>query len=423
MGELKKDIKEGITLHIIPTKNFKTNLLAVFLTVPLERKNVTLDTLLTLVLRRGSKSMPTQEEISKKLEEMYGASFDCGIEKTGDNHVLKFYLESLNDEYLPQKQDLLKESINTLFSIIWDPLTENGTFKRDYVEAEKQNLKQIIEGKIDNKAVYALERCIEEMYQDKPYGLYKYGYIEDLEKINEKNLYDYYQTFMEHTKIDIFLSGNIDESAEKEIKNSEEIQKLKERKAKFVVNNEETEKKEKVEVKEVEEKMDIAQGKLVMGLAIHDNTPESRYPALVYNAILGGTANSKLFQNVREKASLAYTASSAYVRQKNNVFIRCGIEVENYKKAIDIINKQLEDMKSGNFSEEDMKNAKNFIEEMIEGITDEQDTEISYYLGQELSGHTMNFNQYKEAVDKVKKEDVVNLANQITTEMIYFLRN
>lgn len=423
MGEKKETVKEGITLHVIETENFKTNLLAVFLTVPLTRENVTLDTLLTLVLRRGSTLMPTQEEISKNLENMYGASFDCGIEKTGDNHVLKFYLESLNDEFLPERQNLLKESMDKLFDIIFHPVLQDGHFKEDYVEAEKENLKQIIEGKIDNKSFYALERCIEEMYKEKPYGLYKYGYIEDLANIDAKNLYEHYQTLLEKAKIDIFVSGDLQDDVMKEIAENEQIKSLKPRQAHFIVNNEQTETKEKTEVKKLEEKMNIAQGKLVMGLAIHDNSEDSRYPALVYNAILGGTANSKLFQNVREKESLAYTASSGYLRQKNNIFIRCGIEVDNYQKAVDIINKQLEDMKKGAFSEEDISNAKNFIIETIQGITDEQDTEISYYLGQELSGHHVDFEGYEKAIQNVTKQDVMNLANQITTEMIYFLRN
>ena len=101
MKEKKIQIKEGITLHYILTNKFKNNMLAVFLTTPLDRKTVTWNSLLTAVLRRGTKTMPSQEKISENLEKMYGASFDCGVEKTGDNQVLKFYMESLNNEFLP----------------------------------------------------------------------------------------------------------------------------------------------------------------------------------------------------------------------------------------------------------------------------------------------------------------------------------
>lgn len=170
----------------IETNKFKTNLIAVFLTTPLTRENVTKDALITAILRRGSKNLPSQNEISKKLEEMYGGEFDCGIEKTGDNHVIKFYLETLNDEFLPEKEELLKKSMNILFDIIFNPYVENEGFKEEYFQGEKENLKQLIEGKIDNKATYALDKCIEHMYQNEAYGLYKYGYVEDLEKCLQK---------------------------------------------------------------------------------------------------------------------------------------------------------------------------------------------------------------------------------------------
>ena len=132
--------------------------------------------------------------ISKKLEEMYGASFDCGIEKTGDNQIIKFYLETINEEFLPEQEELTKKSIDILFDIILNPLTaNNGGFKKEYFESEKQNLKQIIESKIDNKRAYSFERCIEEMFKNEPYGLYKYGYVEDLDKITPQDLYEQYK--------------------------------------------------------------------------------------------------------------------------------------------------------------------------------------------------------------------------------------
>ena len=153
MSHKKVDLKNGITLHTIDTNKFKTNIIAVFLTTQLNRENVTKNALISAILRRGSKTMPTQEEISKTLEEMYGASFDCGLDKTGDNQVLKFYIETINDNFLPnENKNLLKESIEKILDIVFNPYTENDEFKQEYVEQEKNNIKQMIEGKIDNKA-------------------------------------------------------------------------------------------------------------------------------------------------------------------------------------------------------------------------------------------------------------------------------
>jgi len=386
-----EEIKQGIKLHCIETNKFKTNLMSVIITTPLNREKVTFDAVIPAVLKRGTANLKTQEEISKKLENMYGATFDCGISKTGDNHVIKFYLESLNDNFIPQNPvgadatscpqiekmqkpvgvalqgdpqnaKILKQSIDLLLDIILKPQIEKNKFKDEYVEAEKNNIKLLIESKIDSKDQYALNRCIEEMYKGKPYGLYKYGYVEDLQKINSQNLYNYYKELIGTSKIDIYVSGELKkEEIVETVKNNENIKELKGRKPNYIVNNEQTEDKKEIEEKEIQDKMDIGQGKLVIGLDVDLNNENSKFPVSMYNVILGESATSKLFQNVREKASLAYSARSNYVRQKNNIYIRCGIEIENYEKALKIIKEQLEDMKNGKFTEEDLANSKKYM--------------------------------------------------------------
>lgn len=415
---------EGIKIHKIETNQFKTNLYAVFLATPLKRENVTKDALIAAVLRRGTKNIISQDKISKELEEMYGASFDCGIEKTGDNHIIKFYLEALNEEFLPEKEELTQKCINILLDIVTNPFVENNGFKQEYVDGEKENLKQIINGKIDNKARYSLDRCVEEMFKGEPYGLYKYGYVEDLEKITPQNLYEYYKELIKNCKIDIYYSGIFDnDNTEKIIEKRLQENNIEPRNAKYVINNEMTEKKQKSETKTVEESMDVTQGKLVLGLQIDDNNKNSRFAASVYNAILGGGANSKLFQNVREKNSLAYTASSSYIRTKNVILVHCGIDIDKYEKALETIKEQIEDMKKGNFTDKDIEDAKKLIISSVKSISAEQDTEITYDYGQELSNEHTTIKDYQQNIEQVKREQIVDIANKININTIYFLKN
>ena len=416
------EIKKGIKLHTIKTEKFKTNLIAIMLTTKLNRKNVTKNALVPAVLRRGTKNLTTQEEINKKLEEMYGASLDCGLDKTGDNQVLKFYIETVNDEFLPQEaENMLKTSLEKIFEFVFNPYLENGCFKKEYVEQEKENIKQIIDGKIDNKARYSLDRCIEEMYKDKPYGLYKYGYVEDMKNINEKNLYEYYQQLINECKIDIFVSGIIDEETENIIKNNENIIKLKDREPQY--NEPEIIAKRTEKENDVQESMDVTQGKLIIGMDLDIDDDNLRFEVMIYNSIFGGSANSKLFQNVREKASLAYTASSSYYRFKNNIFINCGIEIKNYEKALEIIKQQIEDMKKGDFTDEEVENAKKGIIASIKTIDDEQDTEITYFFSQELSKSKCNIEQYMQRISEVTKDKVVDVANKVSIDTVYFLKD
>ncbi len=419
MSYNKVILKKGITFHNINTNKFKTNLCAVFLTFPITYENATKDTLIALMLKRGSKNLKTREEITSKLAELYGAEFDCGIDKSGDNHVLKFYLESLNEEYLPKKENLLEKSMEVLLDLVFNPNIEDGKFKEEFLAQEKNHLEQIINSKIDNKAMYALNRTVEEMYEGKPYGIYKYGYVEKLQGITAQNLYEYYKDLISKCKIDIFVSGdNLD--IKEILQNNAIIKSLNDREPEYVTkgssSNENTE-------KFVEDKMDVAQGKIVIGMDLKLQSEDEKYWAQVYNTILGGSANSKLFQNVREKASLAYTVSSNYMRLKSNIFIRAGIEIENYEKALGIIKQQLQDMKDGKFSDEDIKQAKRTLIATINNIPEEQDIEISYYYGHELSGNNTTVEDYKNKIENVSRENIISVANSININTIYFLRN
>lgn len=429
MDYIKKEVKKGITLHQINTNKFKTNLIAIFLSTPLTRENVTYNAVLSSVLRRGTKNIQNQEELSKKMEEMYGAEYNCGVNKIGNDHVLKFYMETINDDFLPQEaENMLKTGIDMLCEIAFDPLVKNGGFDDEYVSQEKENVKQIIEAKKDNKAGYAAYRCLEEMYKNEPAGLYRFGYVEDMEKINPKNLYEYFLNLLKQCKIDIFVSGDLNNVDLIEIiNNNENIKKLEPRDPIYVINK--PEKRVQIEKeKYVEEKLDVTQGKLVIGYDVILDEEELKcenlkYIGMVYNAILGGSANSKLFQNVREKASLAYTVNSGYAYYCGNIFINAGIDIGNFQKTVDIIKKQIENMEKGEFSEQDIKNVKNTMISNIKSIDDEQDTEIIYFLGQELSNIKNSLEQYIEKVQDVKKSEIVDFAKNVKINMIYFLKN
>ena len=358
---------------------------------------------------------------------MYGAFFDCGLDKIGNNQVFKFYIETINDEYIPQSnEEMWKEAVNLLLEIALNPYTEQECFKEEYFEQEKKTLTQIIEGRKDNKAQYALNRCIEEMYKDEPFGLYKFGNIEDIEKIDNKQLYEYYKNLIKNCKIDIFVSGNIPDSKEIEnlIKSNENACKLEGRQAKYnpvkIENRNRKDNQEKI----VEESLEVTQGKLVLGLDINIEKEDEKYIAVVYNSILGGSANSKMFQNVREKAHLAYVASSSYLRHKNTIFINSGIEIANYEKALKIIKEQIKDMENGNFSDNDLKEAKKVITEGIKTVYDEQDSQITYCFGQEMNeNEDVSLEQYMEKIEAVTKEDVIEIAKVIEVDTIYFLRD
>lgn len=425
MNENIIELKKGIKLHLIKTDLFKTNLACVIITTPLKREKVTLNTLIPFLLKRGTMNLKTQYEINDKLDNLYGSSYDCGIDKSGDNQVIKFYMEGICDKFLSQKEDLLKQNIDLLLELVFNPLLEDNKFKQEFLDVERKNLENIIKGKIDDKDFYAFNDCIEKMYGMEGFGLYKYGYLEDVEKIDLDIISNHYFDIIKKAKIDIFVSGDFDfENLEAIVKNNENIKKLNDREPEFVLNDPIKENKKALEKpNEFIEKMNVTQGKLILGLDVLYNKPDYKYVGLMYNAILGESANSKMFQNVREKAGLAYSARSSFVRQKKNIFIRCGIEIPNYEKANEIIKVQLDDMKQGNFSDEDIENAKRYLISGIKTIETEQDSQIVYYIGQELSNVRENLEEYMEKINKVSKNEIVEFANTININSVYFLKS
>lgn len=394
----------------IETKKFKTNVYALYLTIPLTKENVTYNALIPTVLKRGCEKYNNQLEISKKLEEMYDATFGIGITKVGNNEVLKFYLESLNNNYLPNNEDLSKTSIEMLLNIVMKPYLVNGKFDDDYVEQEKENLKKVIESRKDNKDTYVTNRLLEEMFKEEPYGLYKFGNIDEIDNITSKKLYEKYKELIKNSEKYLYIVGDVEnlniESYnidEKEITISKE----------FPVKISE---KENI----VKEQMDVTQGKLVIGL----NTPNNKQEVIaLYNTILGKGANSKLFLNVREKEGLAYSAGSTYLKRNNAIIISTGIEVSKYNKAVEVIKKQLKDMEDGNITEKEMKDAKQFINAGLNLINESSENMIEYRFDKDLYNEEIDIEKYRKEIEEIKKEDIVKVAKQIKIDTIYFLGN
>ena len=408
----------------LTTNKFKNNEIAVFLEVPLRRETITKNAILPAVLKRGSANYTSQLEIGKVLENMYGASFNAGVEKTGESLILKFYIESLCDEYIKEKANLAEESIKLLFDIIFNPYVQNNSFSEEYVSQEKKNLADIINSRSDDKRVYAVNRCIEEMFKGEPYGLYKYGYAEDLKDITAKSLYEYYLKMLKECKMYVIINGKEAENITipqthydiEELKTIVDTSKKENQNQKKIEQTNHNQSEEKT----VTEELDVTQGKLMIGL---DVDSDNKFAASMYNVVLGGSANSKLFQNVREKASLAYSASSSYIRRKNAIIIKTGIELKNYEKTLSIIKAQLQDMKDGKITDDEVKSAKQLATSSLKMIPESQDETITFSLDQDMYGENLTVEEYIKKVEAVTKEQIIDVANKVKINTIYYLKD
>jgi len=418
------EISDGVTLHLIKDNKFKTNFISFSFITKLKRENITKNVLLPLVLRRGNVNLPTMKEMSKKLDDMYGASLDAKSEKKGDNISLSINIETISNEYALEDIDLLQEAINLIKDFVFNPILENGHFKDEFVNQEKETLKELINSKINDKAQYSVDRAIEEMFNKEPYGIYKYGYVEDLDSINSTNLYEQYLELINTSKVEIFVNGTFDEeNVKKQITeifsninreyNEQNYIKITERN---VIN------KELNKEINIIENQDVIQGKFVLGYRCKNiDLIKDNYKMSLYSAILGGTASSKLFLNVREKLSLAYTIRSLYITSKGAVLISAGIENQNFEVCREATLKEIENIKIGNVTNEELEAAKANYITSLKSINDSQQAMCTFILNQELFGLETDLSLIIEKINQVSLEEIIEIANKLEIQLSYFL--
>ncbi|NLV89188.1 MAG: insulinase family protein [Tissierellia bacterium] len=411
-------IGNGINLNLVKTDKFKSNLLSFYFLRPLTKEEVTKNALLPLVLKRGTDEYKTNLEIQKKLEENYGADLSVAINKRGEKHVLRFTVETVNGDYVGNKE-YISDVFNLLKSIIFNPLLEDGYFKKSYVDQEKENLKRRIESRINDKRSYALDRCIEEMCKNERFSIYPLGNIEDLPGIDESILYNHYNNIIKTSPIEIFFVGDYDDKMVDHMKEMANI----EREETITIPREQIMAGSKTK-NMVYDDLDVNQGKLVLGYRTGIPYEDRLYNGLLIGSdILGGGPNSKLFKNVREKESLAYYVTSTIFKYKSIMLVDGGIEFANFEKTIDIIKEQIEEIQKGNFTTDDIEISKKSLISSTKSIKDSIFLISEYFFSQILSNDNRSLEEIIEDIDRVTKEEIVEAMSKLTLDTIYFMRN
>jgi predicted Zn-dependent peptidase len=410
----------NIRIHVLPTDQFKTYAISVYLGQPLSEQTVTETALIPFVLRRGTENYPETKQFREYLDDLYGAGFGFDIYKRGDYQIVQFRMDLINDRFVKTDGSLLKQGLGFVGETLTRPALENGRFRSKYVEAEKQTLQKRIESIINDKIRYAAERCIEEMCRNEPYRLHPLGKLDDLATISPESLYERYTQWLQNSPIDIYVVGNT---------TLQEVMDLVTEAFSFPRSNEaayqlkaSTAKTE--EVKTVVERLEVNQGKLNMGLRTNITYADDQYPAaLMYNGVLGGYPHSKLFINVREKESLAYYASSRLDGHKGILTLQSGIEIENYDKAVAIIREQLKSMERGDISDTEISQTRAMISNHLQEIQDSAFEIIAFDFNSVLSGKERSVPELIEAVEAVDIADIQLVAKQVQLDTIYFLRD
>lgn len=408
---------QGYKLHVIETDKYKTNTFVWKMKAPLTKENVTKRALLPQVLQSSTSKYPTTTALRSYLDELYGATLFIDLAKKGEYHIISFTLEIANEKFLSDTTPLLKRGFELLSEVLTKPNVSGNAFDQDTVNKEKRTLKQRIQSVYDDKMRYSNVRLLQEMCKDEPYALQVNGEAEDVEAITAETLFDHYNKAFSEDEMDLYVIGDVKEDEVKSL--AEDLLKFEDRTPKKI---ETSGQQIKDKVQEIKEEQDVKQGKLNIGYRTNIIYGDSDYFALqLFNGIFGGFSHSKLFINVREKASLAYYVSSRLESHKGLMMVMSGIDLKNYDQAVGIIRDQLEAMKKGDFTDQELVQTKAVIRNQILETIDTSRglTEILYH--NVVAGNEIKLDQWITDMEKTTKEEIIAVANKIKLDTIYFL--
>ncbi|MGM0889952.1 MAG: EF-P 5-aminopentanol modification-associated protein YfmF [Bacillota bacterium] len=409
--------KSGYKLHVVRTDKYKTNTLVLKMKAPLTKEDVTYRALLPYVLQSNTSKYPTTPELRSYLDDLYGAGFYVDVAKKGEYQIISFTIDIVNEKFLSDSTPLLEKAFGLLSEVIFNPKKNGEAFDSKTVSNEIRSLKQRIQSISDDKMRYSATRLVEEMCKNEPYALEASGNLQDLETITPESLFAYYKKMLSEDEIDLYVIGDIDGSEVEAL--ADKYVSLQEREpVRLPRETGEAVEKEK----EIIENSDVKQGKLNIGYRTQVAYGDPDYYALqLFNGIFGGFSHSKLFINVREKASLAYYAASRLESHKGLLMVMAGIENANYKQALDIIHAQMKEMKQGNFSDEELAQTKAVVKNQLLETIDVSRGLVEILYHNVISGQDISLDEWFAKTERTTKEEIIAVGQKIQLDTIYFL--
>ena len=418
IGIEQRAICDGVNFRSIRDTKFKTMRISAHLIVPMSRQTAAENALLPLLLSRASREYPDFTKLGQRLAELYGASLNADVQKLGDLQVLSLSASGIADRYALEGEAISGELAKLLCSILFDPPLVDGLFPEDGFEQEKRQTMELIDSEYSDKRTYARQRCEAIMCADEPYGVNRYGGKEDIARVERPALTAAWKRLLDTAKIELMVLGDCDPAPVYEGFRAA-FETLGSRKTADcttkVVRSAE-------KVNTVTEKMDVAQGKLVMGFRTGTATPDEEVPATrLMAALFGGTPNSKLFLNVREKLSLCYYCSASYNSMKGIMLVQSGVEVKNMERAKEEILRQLDEVKQGNFDESEVEAAKMSLCNSYRTLSDSLGGLENWYLSQTFASHSQQPEEAAAQINAVTRQEIIDAANRVTLDTVYCL--
>ena len=422
METVRTELIPGVWLTALRSDKFKTGCLSINLLTQLKRETAAFNAVLPFVLRRGTRFHPDMQTIAAELDSLYGTGVEPIVRKIGEIQCIGFYASFPDHKYLPAGSEVFEKTANLSCEMLLAPNTRGGLFLPSYVESEKEKLLELIRSRVNEKRSYAHFRLLEQMCCYEDYAVSRFGTEDTAESIYYQKLTKYYHSLISASPVEIFYCGSMEASKVANIL-SDALSGMTRGEINYDIGTDIRMNAVEDKVRSFVDEMSVTQGKLVMGFRLGECMEEPDLAAIyVFNAVYGSGVTSKLFMNVREKLSLCYYASSLVDTHKGLMLVSSGVDFDKVDEAKSEILAQLEAVKSGDISDEELEAARRSVASDLCACLDSQGELEGFYLANTIDGLEFSPDELAALVCDVSREDVIKIASSVVLDAEYFLR-
>lgn len=413
---IREKIADGVYFNFIPDNRFKTIRITASLFLPISKETASANALASSLITRSCKAYPDFTSLSRRLDELYGASLYSTVRKLGEIQELRFTVSGIDDRYALDSVKISKELTELLCSALFEPNIQDDAFIESDFVGERRQLIEELDSEFNEKRLYAVKRCMEIMCENEPFSVNRVGTKESLMEVTTEQAYKAWTNALKSAKIEIYMLGNTE--PQNALRAFKKVFEGKNR----AIGLSTTLVTKADKVKRVVEHQDVTQSKLVMGIRTPYAEPYTDVAAVkLMCAVLGGTPSSKLFMNVREKMSLCYYCAARYNPNKGIILIDSGVENANIEKTETAIIDQLKSIQAGDITDEEIDAAKLALKNSYITSLDSLASIENFYLSQTFYRETLTPEQSAEKIMAVTKEQIIEAANAVSLDTVYVL--
>lgn len=397
----------NIDYKFIKNDKFKTNMITIYFKEKVSKENKINRKSLPSILLDKTNEYDTKLKLSRKMSSLYSSSLRVNQTNFGSYSLLTFSINYIHKKYIDK--DITKDIIDFLYQVIYNPYSKDNKFDDNSVKRLKNEYYNLLKRKEQSFPVKTKEQAVINLFEDQEI-------TEDIvtkslvDKIDNKELFDYYQNVLKTNSVLIVVEGHED---------------IKDYFTKFtstVENNKEYSLDDLscIDKGVIINKDKTTQANLCFIYDNFDNSYDFRLNNLFFAMLLGETPNSLLFQEVREKHSLAYSISANYDSTFNLLYINGGVKSDSIDFTIKLIDEILEKLKTEDMTDL-IEETKIYYLNYIDSALDNKGFLSSRESYSWLRNHYSSIEETKNKIKNVTKEDINKIACTMQSKIKYVL--